>query len=250
MTELLDQVIDAAGGRRRWKRIGQLRAEVRSGGVLMRAKGRASRFRDYELTVSTEEQHGVFEPFPKGDSRGVYDGDSVRVESADGELLEEQHDPRAEFFGLSGVGKNLRWSDLDALYFAGYAMWNYLNTPFLFERPGFDVSEGEPLEEDGATWRRLDVTFPPEIHTHCREQSFYFDEAGLLRRHDYHPDVVSRHASAAHLCDEHREFGGIVFPTRRRVVPKSPTGHPLPGPRIVWIDLDSVETSGGSHRPA
>ncbi len=243
MTDLLEEVIDAAGGRRRWKRIGQLRAEVRSGGVLMRAKGRSRLFREYELTASTEEQHAVFEPFPKEGSRGVYDGDAVRIESGEGELLAEQQDPRAEFFGLSGVAKNLRWSDLDALYFAGYAMWNYLNAPFLLERPGFEISEGEPLSEDGATWRCLDVVFPEGIHTHCRQQSFYFDEAGLLRRHDYHPDVVSRFAGAAHLCDEHREFGGIVFPTRRRVVPKGPAGNPLSGPRIVWIDIDSVEAS-------
>jgi hypothetical protein len=240
---LLDEVIEAHGGRRRWTRIGQLSAEVRSGGLLMRAKGKASRFREYGLTVSTEEQHAVFDPFLRDGSRGVYDGDAVRIESQDGELVSEQDDPRAEFFGLSGLSKNLHWSDLDALYFAGYAMWNYLNAPFLFEQPGFEVSEGEPLEDDGATWRRLDVTFPPEIHAHCAEQSFYFDEAGLLRRQDYHPEVVSRFAHAAHLCDEHREFGGIVFPTKRRVVPKGPTGHPLAGPTIVAIDIDSVETS-------
>jgi hypothetical protein len=209
----------------------------------MRAKGKASRFREYGLTVSTEEQHAVFEPFRRDGSRGVYDGDAVRIESADGELVEEQDDPRHEFFGLSGLSKNLHWSDLDALYFSGYAMWNYLNTPFLFERPGFEVDEGEPLEDDGAVWRRLDVRFPPGLHTHCAEQTFYFDEAGLLRRHDYEPDVVSRRAHAAHFCDEHREFGGIIFPTRRRVVPKSPTGHPMAGPTIVSIDVDSVETS-------
>lgn len=239
--ELLDEVIEAHGGRRRWKRIGQLTADVRSGGLLMRAKGKASRFRQYRLTLSTEEQHAVLDPFPEPGSRGVYDAETVRIESDQGELVEERDDPRADFFGLSGMAKNLRWSDLDALYFAGYAMWNYLNAPFMLERPGFEVTEGEGLEEGGETWRCLHVRFPEGLHTHCAEQSFYFDEKGLLRRHDYHPDVVSRFANAAHLCDEHREFDGIVFPTRRRVVPKGPTGHPLARPTIVSIDLDSIE---------
>lgn len=129
------------------------------------------------------------------------------------------------------------------MYFAGYALWNYLTIPFLFERLGFEVSEGAPLGVAGETLRRLDVTFPGGIHTHCRTQVFYFDSRGLLRRHDYHPDVVSSLANAAHLCDEHREFGGLVFPTRRRVVPRGLRGRPLRGPTIVSLELDSIEVS-------
>jgi hypothetical protein len=120
-------------------------------------------------------------------------------------------------------------------------MWNYLNIPFLFKRPGFEVTEGEPLDRGGESWRCLAVRFPEGLHTHCPEQRLFFDHRGLLRRHDYHPDVVSRFANAAHLCDDHREFDGIVFPTRRRVVPKGPTDHPLAGPTIVAIDLDGIE---------
>jgi hypothetical protein len=119
-------------------------------------------------------------------------------------------------------------------------MWNYLNIPFLFERPGFETSEGEPIEVDGEQCRRLDVVFPDDVHTHCREQALYFDSDGMLRRHDYHPDVVSSRANAAHLCDQHREVDGLAFPIRRRVVPKGPGGRVLPGPKVVWIDLDSI----------
>ena len=31
-------------------------------------------------------------------------------------------------------------------YFAGYAMWKYLNAPFLFAGEGFETEEGEGIE--------------------------------------------------------------------------------------------------------
>jgi hypothetical protein len=241
VSSLLDDAIDAAGGRRRWRGVKGISAHVSSGGLLMRMKGKADRFRDYGLSVTTEDQGAVLQPYPREGTSGIFAAGSVRIERGDGEVLDERHDAREAFSGLSGVRRDLRWDDLDALYFAGYAFWNYLNIPFLFERPGFEVSEGEPLAVNGESWRHLDVVFPEEIHTHCREQALYFDPRGLLRRHDYHPDVVSRRANAAHLCDEHREVGGLVFPTRRRVVPKGLGGRPLRGPTIVSIDLDSIE---------
>lgn|SRR5262245_12716796 len=207
----------------------------------MRMKGRGRSFADYGLSVSTGEQHAVFEPYPSAGHSGVYAGDQVRTLAADGSVAGERSDPRRAFSGLSGLRRDLRWDPLDALYFAGYAMWNYFNIPYLLERPGFEVSEGEPLEADGESWRRLDVTFPDDVHTHSREQSLYFDGRGLLRRHDYSPDVVASFANAAHLCEEHREVDGLVFPTRRRVVPKGIGGRPLRGPTVVWIDLDSIE---------
>ncbi len=243
MTQLLDEAIEAAGGRRRWRTASGVSAHIRSGGVLMRMKGRASSFRDYEVRVSTNEQRAVLEPYPRARSSGVFDRGAVRIEAPDGRVIDERLAAREAFLGLSGLRRNLRWDQLDALYFAGYALWNYLNAPFLFTEPGFEVSEGKPLHVDGEALRQLDVTFPDSVHTHCREQAFYFDSRGLLRRHDYHPDVVSSLANAAHLCDEHREFDGLVFPTRRRVVPKGIRGRPLRGPTIVSLELDSIEVS-------
>ncbi len=241
MSSLLDEAIDGAGGRRRWKKVGGISAHVNSGGLLMRLKGRAKSFRDYGVSVTTERQSAVFQPYPAKGSTGVFDAGSVRIEGPDGGTRSERRDARSEFFGLAGLRRDLRWDDLDALYFAGYAWWNYLNIPFVLETPGFEVSEGEPLDVDGETWRRLDAIFPEGLHTHCRRQALYFGPDRLLRRHDYHPDVVSSLANAAHLCDDHREFDGLVFPTRRRVVPRGLRGRPLRGPSIVTLDVSSIE---------
>lgn len=241
MAGLLDEAIEAHGGIRRWKRVAEVGARVRSGGLLMRVKGRSRSFIDYGLNVSTGKQSAVLEPYPGPGSTGLYAADSVRVLARDGSVEDERNDPRAAFSGGTGLRRNLRWDELDALYFAGYAMWNYLNLPFLLAGDGFETSEGEPIEVEGERWRRLDAVFPDGIHTHCREQTFYFDERGLLRRHDYTPDVVASFANAAHFSDEHVEVDGLLFPTRRRVVPKGPVGRPLPGPNVVWIELSSLQ---------
>jgi hypothetical protein len=240
---LLEEVIEAHGGGRRWGKAAEITTHVRSGGLLMRMKLRPRNFKDYRLSVSTEDQSAVFEPYPKEGLSGLWSGNSVRVLAANDSVFAEREEPRRAFAGRSGLRRNLWWDDLDALYFAGYAMWNYLNIPFLFERPGFETSEGEPIEVDGEQCRRLDVIFPADVHTHCREQALYFDSDGMLRRHDYHPDVVSSRANAAHLCEQHREIDGLMFPTSRKVVPKGPVGRVLPGPKVVWIELDSISVT-------
>ena len=76
----------------------------------------------------------------------------------------------------------------------------------------------------------------------CAEQVFYFDADGLLRRHDYIPDVIGW-GPVAHYTSEHREFDGIMVPTRRRVYPVDPDGNVEDEPLVVAIDLDSVKFS-------
>jgi hypothetical protein len=245
MASLLDEAIEAHGGRRRWQRAREIRAHVSGGGMLMRSKFKHRQFSDYGISVSTTDQSAVIEPYPRPGQTGVFAGGSVRILDADGGVVKDRENAREAFSGVSGVPRKLRWDDLDALYFAGYAIWNYMATPFLFEWPGFEATEAEPIDVDGERWRRLDVRFPeaPGFHAHCRDQSFYFDQRCLLRRNDYSPDVISPHANAAHLCGVHREFDGIVFPTSRRVVPKGPGGRLLPGPTIVSLELDSISVS-------
>jgi len=44
-----------------------------------------------------------------------------------------------------------------------YALWKYLNAPFLLLRPGIEYREVRPWDEQGERWRRLAVTFPPDL---------------------------------------------------------------------------------------
>jgi hypothetical protein len=153
--------------------------------------------------------------------------------------VEELLQPRDSFKGHS---VDTPWSRLQLAYFAGYAMWTYLNTPFLFASAGVETEEVEPWRENGETWRRLKVTFPPNIASHSTVQTFYFDAAGLLRRHDYDAEVLGG-IPAAHYVYQHKEFSGILVPTKRRVLRRGADGTFIPDPLIVSIDLSAVEFS-------
>jgi hypothetical protein len=191
--------------------------------------------------VSTKDPRTIYEPYPAPGRRGVFEGDRVRIETTSGELVEERGGARSHFRGRPGLRRKLWWDHLDLLYFAGYALWNYMAAPFAFTGPGFEVSEGEPWDEAGERWRRLDVDFPPGFPTHSAQQSFYYDAEGLLRRQDYTAEAFGGWAKAVHLCDAHREFDGLVVPTRRRVHPKLPSGKPFRPLTLVWLDVERVE---------
>jgi hypothetical protein len=52
-------------------------------------------------------------------------------------------------------------------------------------------------------------------------------------------------AKAAHYADGHREFDGLVFPTRRRVRPRGPGGRALSRPTLVAVDVLEVVVETG-----
>ena len=77
------------------------------------------------------------------------------------------------------------------------------------------------------------MKFPPSVPTHSQEQVFYFNQAGLLQRLDYTPSMSGR--EAAHYCFDHRSFDGLMIPTLRRVVSRSPGGPQINGPSGVLV---------------
>jgi hypothetical protein len=240
MADLLDQVLEAHGGLDRFDAVHEIAVDVRSHGALFLIKRQRPTIAPLECRIQTARPHAVFAPYPKPGLRGVFTGDTVRIETDDGELVAERRSPREAFRRPRRI---VRWDDLDLCYFAGYAWWNYLTTPFLLARPGFEIGEIEPLTWRGERLRRLRVRFPPEIPTHCPEQVFAFTAEGLLRRHDYTAEVIGGFATGAHLTHDHTREGGLTFPTRRRVKPRGPRGVVAPGPTLVGLDVTDVRVS-------
>jgi hypothetical protein len=243
--ELLAEALEAAGGEQRWRSARRIAARTRIGGLLPRTRVPGNRFADCLIRVEVDRQHTVLDPYPEPGLRGVLDGDEVRIETGAGAVVATRRDPRSRFFGLSGLRRNLRWDRLDASYFTGYAMWNYLTAPLLLARPEIELSEGTPWGGEGAEWRRLHARFPPGLQTHSPEQTFFLDERGRQVRHDYTAEVVAARARAAHYCADHREFDGLLFPTRRWVLPRRRDLRSRPGPTLVWIEIDHVDVEFG-----
>jgi hypothetical protein len=240
MSALLDEVLDAHGGSGRWRAARTVHARVRTGGLLIRTRVPGNRFADYRITVHVQQPRTVLDPFPRDGQRGVFESGAARIETHDGEVIGSRANARAAFFGPSGLRRNIRWDPLDSVYFAGYAMWNYLTTPYVLTRGDVEVDEGETWQQGAETWRRLNASFPPDIDTHSTRQTFYFDAAGRLRRHDYVAEVIGRWARAAHYCVDPVHAGGLVFPTRRWVHPIGPGNRSLPFPTLVSLQLSDV----------
>jgi hypothetical protein len=241
---LLEQVITAHGGLERWQRAGELAVQHSSGGFAFAAKFQGRPLRKRLARVATALQRTVTTPYPGSGRRGVFEQGAVRIETDGGRLLAQRLDPRSD---LRSLRHRLWWDKLDLLYFTGSALWNYMATPFIFGTPGFELQELAPWEEGGEVWRRLAVTFPTELHTHSRQQVFYFSADGLLKRLDYTAEEFGEGAKAAHYCFDHREFDGLVFPTRRRVFPRGPDNRPRRRPLLVWIDIQAVDVGAGTR---
>lgn len=241
MTELLPGVMAAHGGLDRWRSVTALTVHGTFGGLL-HARFPGNRMTEVTARVGMSEQHVAFEGFPERGYRTVFDRGDVRVETVGGEVIAGRTQARNAFRGVGAVRRTVRWDVMDATYFAGYAWWNYLSLPLLLARD--DITVTEITRARGERWRRLGVTFPAHLHTHCARQIFHVDGAGLIRRHDYTAEPVGQWARAAHHCERHREFGGLVFPTRRRVRPRGPGGRSLPGPTLVALDIDHIEIEG------
>ena len=97
------------------------------------------------------------------------------------------------------------------------------------------------MARGGETWRRLEAIFPSDIPTHSRDQTFFFDERGLLRRLDYTAEVFSSWARSSNYCYDYREMSGVMVPTRRKVTLRGPRGRPLSRPTMVWIQIQDFE---------
>jgi hypothetical protein len=234
---LVQEIIEAHGGAALWNSLEVLEAEISAWGFLFTAKRRPA-LKHIVVSASTREPRLSFHDFPSPGSTSELIGDQeVRILGGDGKPIAKRLNPRSAFTGLRRM---ISWDTLDFIYFGGYALWNYLVTPFLFLRDGFQFQVLERRDGAPRRWLRLQVTFPSDIPTHCSKQVFYFDENRCLQRLDYTAEVVGRWAHAAHLCENYRDFDGLKAPTRRRVRPILFGSSPLPAPTLVAIEVHDI----------
>lgn len=231
---LLDRVLEKHG-LEAWSAAETISAHVRVGGIAFRMPGR--RPLDMTGTVSTSEPRTVIDGFGEPGRRGTFTADRVWTEEA-GTTVASRDDPRARFRGLK---RQVVWDELDVLYFCGYALWGYLNQPFMLSWPGVEVRE---LKARGGL-HRLEATFPDDMPVHSRRQVFAVEESGRLSHLEYTADVFGPWARCVHACFDDERFDGLLYATRRRVTPRL-GGRALPGPTIVSIAMDGISAARSS----
>ncbi len=236
MTDLLSFALEAHGGAARWAQIRSVSARLAIGGALWDLKGKTGILADARYEADVHVQRATLGRFTAPDRQVRFTPQRLVLETDAGDVIETRDNPRAAFAGHTS---ETPWDDLHVAYFSGYAMWTYLTQPFLYAYPGFVAREIEPWEEDGETWRRLEVTFPDQVASHCQTQVTYFGPDGLMRRHDYAVDVLGG-ADGAHYIGAYQTIDGVRVPTRRRVLPRGPDNRKVPEPVLVSIDLADV----------
>jgi hypothetical protein len=242
---LLERALERHGGWTRWTRMGGigLRLEALSG-VVPDLKGVGRTFPMFSRAeVWPRKGVTVMHDYPVAGRRGVFSAGQVQI--LEGEtILEARVDPRASFAGLR---KHRRWSPLDALYFFGYALAHYHALPF-------SLVEARPLRmrrarSAGRSLVGVEVALPASLPTHSSRQTFYFDEEGLLRRHDYVADIIGWWARGAHRWEDFVEVGGQPVALRRHVVLR--LGHfEIPAVVALHAELRGPKVLGAVSRPA
>jgi hypothetical protein len=212
---LLERAVARHGGWVAWEALRCLTLAPRKlSGMIPSLKGVGRTFAlPPRIDVFPHEYRAVFHDYPSAGHRGVYSAGAVQLDDASGAVVASSPDHRRSFRGLR---KWRRWRPADALYFFGYALTHYHGLPFT-------LAAGRPLRLsrvrcDGRDLTGVDVELPADLHTHCRRQSFYFDEDGLLRRHDYVADIVGWMARGAHLWRDFVTAQGVPIARQRHVV--------------------------------
>jgi nicotinamidase-related amidase len=235
MSELLKLAMDAHGGLRRWQQVSRLHVTCSVGGTTWPSDGVLDQT---VAVVDTQSQYVSYEPFGRVGQRSTYTPQRVAIVDAGNSVVAESDDPHRLYDTVDDAAD---WGPLHKAFFAGYAMWTYMSLPFRLAEPGFQVEEMDPWLEGGQAWRRLRAHFPDHIVTHGTLQTFYFGaDDFLLRRHDYDVAVLGGQ-STSHYCTGFTSFDGLIFPTKRWVVPRNIDDTTLKGPKLVTIDIQSIE---------
>ena len=228
ISETAKKSIAFYGGRSLWQSAKYLTAQVKASGLAFTLKCRPY-FSHAKLVQKIDRPFSKLTPIGKDPSiTGVLDGQDVRLENKDGEIISKRKNAR----DLFTVGRRFfYWDDLDMAYFANYAFWNYFTLPALLMR-------------DDITWKEfetglLEAKFPDGIPTHCRVQQFRFDpHTGHLIQHNYTADIISKFAKAANVVLRHsKNEDGLLYPSARQVTPRRQKGAPFNFPILIFIEV-------------
>jgi hypothetical protein len=241
--ELLDAVIEAHGGRDQWNKIHFTTVRYNFSGAALDLKGYPGNHL-VTVTIDARSQRTVIQGIGDNGSLWIYTPSQTAITSSSprGPSVQTQEDPRSRFVGHE---RTTLWDDHHLAYFVGYSMWYYLTTPFIFRTiVGFRTRELPPHTESDQTWRVLEVTFPDSIPTHSKVQKFYYNKDFLLCRIDYTVEVMSstNQRPVSHYCYRHKEFGGIIVPTLRRIQLRDEVETTTPSSFV--NDIISVDVGG------
>jgi hypothetical protein len=100
------------------------------------------------MTVDLHREWGSVDRFGDPDWRTDFTPDRIAIVARDGTTIAERADPRAAFTGHT---LTTPWDPLHRGYVNGYALWNYMTTPFVLADP--ELKSWRSLQFERATRR-------------------------------------------------------------------------------------------------
>jgi hypothetical protein len=137
---VIDDAVNAHGGRDRWLAVTSLSAPVSIRGSLWSDKGHDGAFADAAVFIDPHRQHVEFSGFGPHGLHTWFEPGLVSVRTENGTEIDRRHDPRASF----PRGAATQWDNIQVAYFARYAIWNYLTLPHLLTTAGIQATELDP----------------------------------------------------------------------------------------------------------
>ena len=234
--QVLEHALETHGGAEQWKKVQRLETSWNFRGMMFKLRLREGQLQKLKARIWTQKPYVEIDSYLSKGTTSSFAPTKVEIHNADG-TVRSRENIRKTFGGLRTL---LWWDDFEMLYFAGYVLWNYSQLPFLLTFPGIEFKECNPYNENGEEWSRLSVIFPTDLPAHSREQAFYFDKSGLLRRHDYYVSIMSPLARGARYIHSYVDVEGFKLPSRIEIKLRGAGENYLQQPALGFVDFDNM----------
>ena len=207
---LIERACVRHGGLDRWLATERIEGEIEHlGGLVPLGKGALrSKCRPVSIAVAPRLQRATvrFANHPEV----TFDG---------GDLIEGTERYPAFRTSFSSLPRKLRpWGPRETAYFFGYALTHYLSLPFSLH-PDVNSPSQPTIAGSGKRgaldW--IDVEYAQGSDTHSRRERLWFDDSGLLKRHDYHAEIMGPGFWGAHHSHDYAELDGLLVARHRCV---------------------------------
>src|SRR5579862_487361 len=128
MNDLLKFAVEAHGGLEAWNAFTTLEANLTIGGAIWDSKQNPGLLRDVTYNMKTHQEELTITGFSAPNRRIAFVPNRIVLETLEGQAIESRDNPRTSFAGQTAQSP---WDKLHVAYFASYALWTYLNSPFL-----------------------------------------------------------------------------------------------------------------------
>lgn len=236
MNNLLQTVIDSAGGLKKWNSYDNLNAELKITGTLFDEKGYAELVKNVSFCAGLHNKEAGFNDFPLKHQYTSVQNQVITINNHAGMVL--QSSTNFQNFLEQPVYDN-SWNILQMLYFGSASLWTAMTFPFNLVQPGVDTEEINPLILGKETLRHLMVTFPEHITSPNKIMSFFFSPDGLLARADYEPEIFE-FIPVTQILSDYKEFQGIKFAAKRKIYPRNADGSYNLQKELIAIEIKSL----------